>query len=299
MYLWRVKIENRSYLLMHIAVLLWSFTAILGKAISLTEFVLVWYRMIITAVLLLIIPGVWKGLKSFGLKALSPLFGIGMIVALHWVAFYGSIKYTNASVAVACIGTSSLFAALLEPLILRTKFKKADIVLGAGMLLAIYLVSEASPEGYAFGIGLGILSSLLAALFSILNKIYAKSFPAMLFTFSEMAGGWVFLCLLLPFYIHFMPGAFVWPDSTNWTYLGLLALFCTIVPFSLNIIALRHVSAFTSVFLVNLEPLYTFALAALIFKEHQDLSTPFYLGAFLMMACVIIHAILVRKGKMN
>jgi len=294
-----VKIQTRAYLYMHIAVLLWSFTAILGKAITLTEFVLVWYRMILTSVILLLIPGVWKGLRSYGLRALAPLFGIGAIVSLHWVAFYGSIKYTNASVAVACIGTSSLFAALLEPILLKTSFRKPDLILGGGMLVAIYLVSEASPEGYAFGIGLGILSSLLAALFSILNKRYAAEFPAMLFTFSEMAGGWIFLSLMLPFYIHFMPDAFVWPDQNNWIYLALLAFFCTVVPFSLNIIALRHVSAFTSVFLVNLEPLYTFALAAFIFKEHQQLSINFYLGALLMVVCVLIHAYLVRRGKMN
>lgn len=294
-----MKASSRAYLYMHIAVLLWSFTAILGKAISLTEFTLVWYRMLMTAGLLLFIPGVIKGIRQYGLRSLLPLFGIGVIVSLHWVTFYGSIKYTNASVAVACIGTTALFASLIEPILLKTRFRRPDILLGIGMLISIYLISQASPEGYAFGIGLGILSSLLAATFSVLNKRYAGKFPAMLFTFSEMSGGFLFLCLILPFYIHFMPEAFHWPGTEDWIYLALLSVFCTVLPFSLSIIALRQISAFTSVFLVNLEPLYTIALAAFIFKEHQDLTLPFYLGVALMIACVAAHGYLVKKGKIN
>lgn len=275
--------------------MLWSFTAILGKLITLSEFVLVWYRMILTAFILFLIPGVYKQLRIFGIKKILPLLGIGMLVAMHWVAFYGSIKYTNASVAVACIGTTSMFAAILEPLILKTPFKKPDLFLGIGMVAAIYLISNATPSGYAFGIGLGILSSLLAALFSILNKRYANAYPAMLFTISEMTGGWLFLCLILPFYIHFMPGQFIWPSQTDWIYLILLSIFCTVLPFSLSIISLRHISAFTSVFLINLEPIYTLLLAAVIFKENEQLSLSFYMGTMMIIALVSIHAVYNRK----
>lgn len=280
---------------MHICVLLWSFTAILGKLITLSEFVLVWYRMIMTAGFLLLFPGTIKSLFTFGFRKLIPLFLIGALVSIHWVSFYGSIKYSNASVAVICIGTTSLFTALLEPVLLRSHFKYIDILLGIGMIGAVYLISNATPAGYLFGILLGIISSFVAALFSILNKRYASHYPATLFTFAEMTGGWLFLCLILPFYIYFVPEKFVWPDLSNWTYLGLLSFFCTVVPFSLSIIALRHISAFTSVFLLNLEPLYALVLAALILNEAEQLSPAFYMGALLMIILVMLHAFFSRQ----
>lgn len=280
---------------MHICVLLWSFTAILGKLITLSEFVLVWYRMIMTAGMLLFFPDMIRSLLSHGFKKLLPLFLIGALVSIHWVSFYGSIKYSNASVAVICIGTTSLFTALLEPLLLRGKVKYVDLLLGIGMIFAVYLISNATPSGYLFGIALGIFSSFVASLFSILNKRYANHYPATLFTFAEMTGGWLFLCTILPFYIHFAPDKFVWPDLTNWTYLGLLSFFCTVVPFSLSIMALRHISAFTSVFLLNLEPLYALVLAALILNEGEQLTSAFYFGAFLMILLVMLHAFFSRQ----
>jgi drug/metabolite transporter (DMT)-like permease len=251
--------------------------------------------MIMTAGILLLLPGVIKSLMAHGFRKLLPLFLIGALVSIHWVSFYGSIKYSNASVAVICIGTTSLFTALLEPLLLKTRFRYIDLLLGVGMIGAVYLISNATPSGYLFGIMLGIISSFVAALFSILNKRYASHYPATLFTFAEMTGGWFFLCLILPLYIYFVPEKFVWPDLTNWTYLGLLSFFCTVVPFSLSVIALRKISAFTSVFLLNLEPLYALILAALILNEAEQLTPAFYLGALLMILLVMIHAFFSRQ----
>jgi len=282
---------------MHLAVLLWSITAILGKLISLAEFPLVWFRMLITSLVLLMFPSVFNALKRYNFRQTIPLLLTGVIVAIHWVAFYGAIKLTNASVAVACLGTSSVFAAILEPLILKSAFNKSDILLGSGMTLAIYLISNASPEGFFLGICLGVFAAFLAALFSILNKKYSNDYPATYLTFAEMSGGWLFLTLILPFYIHFKPGYFHLPDLEDTSLLLVLSIACTIVPFTLSILALRHISAFTGVFIVNLEPLYTIIIAAVFLQEHKEVNLNFYFGVILITLLMIINTAYKSRQK--
>jgi drug/metabolite transporter (DMT)-like permease len=280
---------NSAYLLMHVSVMLWGFTAILGKLIELREYMLVWYRMWITALLLLLLPGTIKWIRNIKLQNIAPLTGIGMLVALHWVCFYGSVKFSNASIAATCIGITSFFTAIIEPILLRKPFQKTDILLGLSIIPGIWLISEASPAGYGTGIVLGIISSLLAASFSVLNKVYADQFDAAGMTWVEMISGALLLTLLLPVYFLYFPDAVAIPTTNDWLLLLAMSVFCTIIPFMISIYALRYISAFTSVFMLNLEPLYSIVLAILILNENQELGLQFYVGAGLILLAVTGH----------
>ncbi|MFN3940939.1 MAG: EamA family transporter, partial [Chitinophagales bacterium] len=122
--------QRKAYYTLHLCVFIWGFTAILGNLISLQETVLVWYRMGITALSLLLLPDLWRNLKGFSKKQLLHIAGVGILVAFHWITFYGAIKYANVSVALTCMATVSLFTAFIEPLFFKTSVKIAEVIMG-------------------------------------------------------------------------------------------------------------------------------------------------------------------------
>ncbi len=285
-----MQVRSKAYIQMHVATFLWGITAILGKLISVSEFTLVWYRMLLVSISLLLIPNLLTSLKKISHKNTGFLLSIGVLLALHWVAWYGSIKYSNASVAVSCIASVSLFVALLEPLILRTAFNRSYIVLGIMVIPGILLINQSIQIGHKFGFFLGILSALFAALFTILNKKYTESIPPNTITFIQMIGGWIFLCACLPFYLHYRPGEFHIPNLKDFLLLLLLAVACTAIPYNLFLRALKESNAFTTSLINNLEPVYGIILAAIFLQENKELSWNFYLGTAVILAAVFVHA---------
>ncbi|MBC8172432.1 MAG: EamA family transporter, partial [Chitinophagales bacterium] len=161
--------QKRAYLILHICVFIWGFTAILGNVISLKETILVWYRMGITAASLLFLPALWKNIKNIPRKEILKIAGIGIIVMFHWIAFYGSIQYANVSVSLTCLATITLFTSFIEPLFFKSKIKYWEVISGAFIIPGIYIIFYFTGE-FQTGIILGLLSALFAALFSVLNK---------------------------------------------------------------------------------------------------------------------------------
>ncbi|MDG1720029.1 MAG: EamA family transporter [Bacteroidia bacterium] len=187
--------KNKAYIQLHIAVFLFGFTAILGKLISLNEVALVWNRLWIGILGLVFIPGVLKGILLITKKNLLKFVGIGVLVALHWLTFYGSIKIgQSASVTLACLATASLFTSVLEPLITRSKFEWIELLLGVIVILGIYLLSGIG-ESYYSAIIIGIISAFLAALFSTLNKKYIAGQNTLSVTTIELTSGFLFISI--------------------------------------------------------------------------------------------------------
>src|SRR3954462_7720712 len=147
---------KKALIQLHIAVFLAGFTAILGKLIRLNEGLLVWYRLLITVVTLVILLYFKKKLVRISLRDALKFLGVGTIVAIHWVSFYGSVKYANVSVALVCFSATGFFTALLEPLILRKRFVAIEVVLGVLAILGIYIIFDFHPQ-YKLGIAFGII----------------------------------------------------------------------------------------------------------------------------------------------
>ncbi|MCA0394710.1 MAG: DMT family transporter, partial [Proteobacteria bacterium] len=124
----------------HLCVLLWGFTAILGKLITLPALPLVWWRMGLVVLALLLVPRVWRGLRALPPKLLLAYAGVGTLVALHWLTFYGAIKLANASVAATCMALATVFTALIEPMVARRRFSRRELVLGLAVLPGVALV---------------------------------------------------------------------------------------------------------------------------------------------------------------
>ena len=287
---------KKAFLQLHIAILFAGFTAILGKLIGLNEGYLVAYRMLISAVTLAVILFVRKELIMLKWKKVRKLFGVGAIIALHWVTFYGSIKYSNVSVSVTCLSAIGFFTSLFEPIIMRRRIDLLEVLLGLLAIVGIYLIFNFYPE-YKTGIIFGIISAMLASLFPIINKNILKEFSPKIVTLYEMTGGLIALCFILPVYLHFFPAKYFIPTTSDWFWLLILAWVCTVFAFILSLNALKHISAFTANLSYNLEPVYSIIMAFIIFKENKFLGAGFYYGFALILMAVTLQMMRVYRDR--
>ncbi len=286
--------KKSAYLILHFCVLIWGFTAVLGGLISLRAVPLVWWRVALScAVLVFLFP--FSDLKNMSRRTLWRLFGIGILIGFHWLGFYGAIKLANASVAVVTMAFTSFFAAFTEPFFLKTKFRWYELLLGVLVLPGMLLVVQNLEGQMLVGFGIGILSALLCAIFSVLNKriIEEESPPRFAMMFVEM-GAMVLLCsALMPAVLHFFPEEKFWPQgSGDWLWLVLLAVGCTVLPFYLSLGVMRHVSAFTINLALNLEPVYGVVLAGWLLNERRELNGGFYMGVSIILLAVFSHPFL-------
>ena len=279
---------KKAFIQLHVAVFLAGFTAILGKLITLHEGMLVWYRMLITAVTLMALLYFKKELQRLSLKNIFKIFSVGAIVALHWLTFYGSIKYSNVSVSLTCLSAIGFFTAFLDPIIMRRRIDITEVFLGMLAIAGIYLIFDFYPQ-YKLGILFGIISAMLASLFPILNKNLLKEFSPKTVTLYEMSGGVIALIFILPFYLKLFPAEYYFPTISDWLWLLVLSWLCTVFAFILSLNALKKVSPFTANLAYNLEPVYGIILAFIIFKENKYLSAGFYYGLGLILLAVILQ----------
>lgn len=287
----------------HFCVLLWGFTAILGKLISLPALPLVWWRMLIVVVVLALLPRVWRGLRAMPPHLVLAYAGIGVLVALHWLTFYGSIKLANASVAATCIALATVFTALLEPWLARSRFARSELLLGIAVLPGVALVVGGVPDDMRLGVAVGALSALLVAIFGSLNKRLVEHGDALTVTAIELGAGALALTALAPLMPWLFPqlagSLFEIPSPRDIAWLLALALGCTLLPFALSLVALRHMSAFAAQLAVNLEPVYAIVLAILLLGEQRELTPLFYAGVVVILGAVFVHPLLKPRRRIE
>lgn len=297
---------KKALIQLHIAVLLWGFTGVLGRLISLDAPMLVWYRMMLTALFALVIlltSRKWIKVDWAGVKKLT---AIGGMMAAHWIAFYAAIKYANASIALVCLSTSSVFTSVLEPLLNKTKFNLKELSFGMLALLGMILIYY-SQTVFGIGILLGVIAALLSSIFTIYNKRIAAEYPVRTMVFYEMTTGFLIITALLPLLYLYLPHTNFVPAQHNlwevvqelpgsllqykndWIWLIILALCCTVWAQTLALNALQKLSSFTTTLTVNMEPVYGILLAVLIFREDKDLNGGFFAGMTLICLSVALQ----------
>ncbi len=254
----------------------------------LNEGLLVWFRLFITVVTLGGILFYKKQLQRIPFKDMLKIFGVGVIVAIHWVTFYGSVKYANVSVALVCFSATGFFTAFFEPLILKRKISLIEVGLGLIAISGIYIIFDFHPQ-YKLGIIFGIISAVGSSLFPIYNKKLLLTYSPKILTLYEMGGGLLALTILVPFYLMQFPASYYMPTVTDWLWLLVLAWFCTVLSFDLQLNALKKISAFTANLTYNLEPVYGIILAFIFFKENENLNPAFYIGVLLILLAVVLQ----------
>jgi drug/metabolite transporter (DMT)-like permease len=278
---------NNPFVKLHISVALAGFTGILGKLIELPAGPLVWYRLLFTAALF---GGyLWRGKKvpHIPLREAGKIAGVGALIALHWVFFYGSIKFANVSIAVVCFALNGFFAALFEPAAAGKHPSLRELCYSLITVCGIALIFRFDAR-YRAGIILGVLSAALAALSAVgIRRIGARHEASAMFLF-QMLGGLMLLTLLAPAYVAYFPKTLLIPSGMDLLCLFLLASVCTIGMFLLQIQALQRISAFTVSLSYSLEPVYSIALAMILFGEARELGAPFVAG----LACIVLSVCL-------
>ncbi|AZQ44881.1 DMT family transporter [Nonlabens ponticola] len=291
-----------NYIHLHFIVFIWGFTAVLGALISIESIPLVWWRMSLAVPLIFIymkvmgIPLQLTGANALPRKRIIGFILAGIVIALHWVTFFGAIKASNVSVTLAMCSTGAFFTALLEPLFTSKKFVGYELIFGLIIIGALYYIFQVETQ-YVMGMILGLSAALLSAIFSIMNVKWAKVHPPSTISFYELASGVLFLSL----YFVIVPTDFVMPSQLtqmDWLWIGILASACTAYAFIASVKVMKYLSAYTVMLTINLEPIYGIVLAFLVFGTAEQMTPQFYVGAAIILAVIILNGIVkTRLGK--
>jgi drug/metabolite transporter (DMT)-like permease len=290
--------RTRALLQIHFCVVLWGFTAILGKLITLKALPLVWWRMVLVFAALLLVRRFWVGLSALSGKLIAIYAGIGVVVALHWLTFYGSIKLSNASVAATCMALTPVFISLVEPLLNRRKFDPTELIFGLAVIPGVAMVVGGTPAGMRLGIAVGALSALFVSIFSSLNKRFIGNSQALTVTGIEMGAGAIFLAIIGAASLG-NERLFALPSPSDAALLVALAMGCTLLPFALSLVALRILSAFSASLAVNLEPVYAIVLAIVLLGEQRELAVSFYVGVAIIFVVVFTHPLWLSRARVR
>lgn len=287
---------RKSFFQLHIAVLLAGFTGVLGRLITLNEGLIVWYRLLITAITLWVLFYATKRIQKIPLKDIWYLTGAGFISALHWVFFYASIKYGNVSIALVCFSVISFFSSILEPLINRVQINRTELLFGLMNVLGIWLIFHFDTT-YKLGIALGLVAAFFGALFPVLLKLKLDRINMQTVLTWQMTGGFLTLSLVMPFYLQTFPVESLLPSLSDFLWLLVLAWVCSVIAFQFSMNALKKLSAFTVNLSYSVEPVYGILMAFLLFKENQVLNKGFYFGTAIIMCTLVLHMILLRRNN--
>jgi drug/metabolite transporter (DMT)-like permease len=285
---------KRAFLQLHIAVFLAGFTGVLGRLITLNEAVLVWYRMMIACFVLWISLFFQKRKPAASRKLFIQASTVGFLLAMHWVSFYAGIKNSNVSTALVCLSAMGFFTAILEPVMLRRPFDMIEVLLGLLAIAGISIVFHFDPH-YKLGIIISLFSALLASIFPILNRQILQKMDAETATRYQLSGGFIFITLLMPVYLHYFPVDKLLPSLSDFAWLLVLGILCTVVAYDLFMKALQKISAFTVNLSYNLEPIYGIGMAFLIYREDKEVSPGFYYGFCLIVVAVILQTWRLKK----
>lgn len=291
---------TKDFLQLHFIVLLWGFTAILGVLISIPAVEIVFYRTLIASLALFVLLYGRKRNFHLGLKPVMKMLLTGVLVAGHWILFFGAARVATVSVCLAGLATVTLWTSILEPLATKRGIRLYEVVLGLIILAGLYIIFR-FEFNHALGLGMAVISALLSSCFTVINGEFTKRHSGYMVTFYEMVGACLTILLFFPFYSIFFknPGESLQliPLPVDWLWLVILAVVCTVYAYSASVELQKNLSAFTLNLTVNLEPVYGIILAMIFFKENEKMTPGFYIGTAVILSAVLIYPVLVKWDK--
>jgi len=292
-------LENRfkNYLLLHLIVFIWGFTAILGALITIDAIPLVFFRMGL-AVIFIIIYFLFKK-KSFYVdkKGLIKFLVTGIIIALHWIFFFKAIKVSNVSVALATMSTGAFFTSLIEPIFFKRKINSLEIILGLLVIIGLYIIFNFESQ-FKLGIIYALISSFLGSLFAVLNGLFIQRYNANSISLYQLLFGTLFVTIYL-FLNNSFSNDFFSLQNSDWIYLFILSSICTAYAFIASVKVMKYLSPYTVMLTINLEPVYAIILALFIFGDKEKMKPEFYLGAGIVLCVVLINGVIKNKSRIK
>jgi len=283
---------------LHLLVIIWGFTAILGRLISIPSVEIVFYRTLIASLSLVVILVYTKVYFYIKIADLLKVLGVGALIGAHWVLFFASARVSTISICLVGMATTSLWTSVLEPVLNKRPVQAHEVLLGMLVIVGLYVIFQ-FETGHALGLLMAIASAFLAALFSVFNGMLTKRYNHHLLTFYEMTGAWLSVVLFFPLYkIYFTDGYLnLAPNAMDWVYLLVLAVVCSVYAYSQWVELMKRMSAYAINLVVNLEPIYGIVLALIIFGESERMNSGFYMGTMIIILAVISYPILNRRLK--
>lgn len=284
---------------LHFLVIIWGFTAILGRLIEIPSVEIVFYRTMIASLGLWIVLVIGRKLRRISLREFVKIFFIGCLIGFHWITFFASARVSTISVCLAGMATTSLWTSLVEPIFLRRSIKVHEVVLGLFIIAGLSIIFSFSFE-YATGLLLAVLSAFLAALFSVMNSTISSRYNHQFITFIEMIAACIITAAFFPFYtMFFSDGLQLTPSTQDWVYLLILGLICTVYAYSEYVELMKRMTAYAINLVINLEPVYGIILAVLIFGEEEKMNAEFYLGTAVILIAVFGYPFINSRLKKN
>lgn len=285
----------KEFLLLHVIVFLWGFTGIIGKLLHQAPFIIVWYRILIASIGLLLY--LWFSKSSFRLNRsqILPVILVGFAVTMHWITFYFAIHISTASLGILCLATTTVHVVWLEPVLMKTPFQWRKLLFSLLVVAGVAFIARDFKGNVLLATIIGLLSALLAAVFSVSNAKLSQTIPSPILSFYELTTGWVGISMYLlvtkaPISLFKLS----WVDALWLLFLGLV---CTSFAFIAAINLVKKLGAYTVSLTINLEPIYTIILAVLMLNEHKVLSLEFYVSALLIIGVLLLNAWLSRTPK--
>jgi len=286
---------KKNLLILHLTVFVWGFTGVLGKVISIDAVPMVWYRVLVASITLF----AWFTLTKKNIKVTKKqffqFFLTGGIVAIHWIFFFYAIKVSTVSVTLVCLSSFTLFTAILEPVIKKQPIFIGDILIGLLIIAGIYMIFKFETQ-YTLGIIFGLSAAVASSLFSTINSTFVQKSEPSIIGFYELVGGffWITMYRLYDGSLLNMPFNL---STKDWFYIGILGTLCTSVAYVAGVSVMRTLSAFRTALVTNLEPVYGIFLAFIFFKDKEQMTGGFYIGAAIILASVFLYP--VYKNKKN
>lgn len=279
-----------NYLHLHFIVFIWGFTAVLGALITLEAIPLVWYRMLLATGIIFVFLKFRKEKLKFSWRTLAGFAVAGIIIALHWLTFFGAIKASNVSVTLAVLSTGAFFASILEPLIYGRKIIIYEVLFGLIVVVGLYIIFDVEAS-YTLGIVLALISAFLSALFSVINGKFVLKHKASAISFYELMFGVLGITIYLAISGKF-DAEFFTISAHDWIYLIILASACTAYAFIASIHVMKWISPYTVMLTINMEPVYGIILALIVLGDSENMSPQFYYGAVIILLTVVANGII-------
>ena len=286
--------SRNDYLKLHFIVFLWGFSAILGKSVTIPAVEMVFYRAVLACLGMGMVIYFSSGKFKLPPSDVGKLLAVGFILAVHWIAFFGSARVSNVSVSLVGFATNSLWAAVLEPLFNKNRIKKTEVFLGLMVIIGLYVIFSFDFQ-YKLGLILGIAAGFTSAFFSVFNAKFVQRIPSFTITFYEMMGAFLAIGIFFPLY------QYTWAENNrvqlvptwmDWVYIALLAGVCSIYAYTVAVELMKRISVFMLQLTLNLEPLYGIVMAVIVFKDKEKMNLNFYIGTMIIVSAVVIYPIL-------
>lgn len=285
----------RSLIHFHFIVFIFGFTAILGSLISIDSFQLVWYRMLIASICLLILAPFLNKKLNISMSLFLKLFFCGVIISLHWVFFFKAIKVSNVSITLSILSLGAFITSFLEPILYKRKIVFYEVILGLLVVAGTAIIFKTQFH-YLEGILYALVSVILSVFFTLFNgKLIGKtsSFTISLY---ELLGGFLTISILL-IINNDLNLDLLSLKNNDFVWLFILGTICTAYAFVISVEVMKHLTPYSVMLSINMEPVYGILLAIVFLNESENMSFDFYIGFLLIFTSVILNGVLKLKQK--